>query len=187
MTNFIICGASRSGKSTLSKRIAKEFEVSWLVGDCLVEALEQAFPQTGIQFFGNPYDNANIFTGYLIELLKSYQEEGVGYVLDTVHIRPDNVVSIREALGPIPAVFLGYIDIDPEEKVKYIRDHDPKNADYWSVKMTDQELIDHTLRHQEFSRANKEGCQKHGIPFFDTGVDFMAESEKAYQALVNQL
>jgi len=91
MNNFIICGASRAGKSTLSQRVIKEFGVAWLVGDCLVESLEQAFPQTGVQFFGGFDKNADLFTNYLCELLCSYQEEGVGFVLDTVHIRPDNV------------------------------------------------------------------------------------------------
>jgi adenylate kinase family enzyme len=52
MHKFIICGASRAGKSTLSERLVKEFGVSWLVGDCLVESLENAFPKTGIHFFG---------------------------------------------------------------------------------------------------------------------------------------
>ncbi len=188
MNNFIICGASRAGKSTLSKRLANEFGVSWLLGDCLVESLEKAFPQTGVQFHGNPYENANIFTDYLIELLKSYQEENLtGFVLDTVHIRPDNVAKICEELGPIPSVFLGYIECDPKEKVSMIRKHDPKQADFWSVKMSDYDLLKHTEGHIQFSKDNKKGCLKSNIPFFDTGFDFENAQEQAYQSLLEQM
>jgi hypothetical protein len=186
MHKFIICGASRAGKSTLSERLVKEFGVSWLVGDCLVESLENAFPKTGIQFFGGFETNADLFTKYLIQLLKSYDEEGVGYVLDTVHIRPDNVADIHKALGHIPSVFLGYIDIDPVEKVKMIRDHDPKHPDFWSVKMSDEELIKHTYNHIELSQNNKKGCETDDIPFFDTGVYFKMMQDNAYQSLINQ-
>lgn len=186
MNNFIVCGASRAGKSTLSKRLVKEFGVSWLVGDCLVESLEQAFPETGIKFFGGFDENADIFTDYLIELLKSYQEEGVGFVLDTVHIRPDNLAKIHNGLGCIPSLFLGYIDCDPKEKVKMIRKHDPKHEDFWSVKMTDEELVEHTIKHQELSLNNKTGCDECNIPFFDTGIDFKAMQDKAYQSLIEQ-
>jgi len=68
-----------------------------------------------------------------------------------------------------------------------IREHDPKHADFWSVKMSDDELIDHTIQHQELSANNKKGCEDLNIPFFDTGINFELMQDKAFQSLLDQM
>jgi nicotinamide riboside kinase len=41
---FIICGASRSGKSILARRLQEKFKISWILGDAIVSSMEDAFP-----------------------------------------------------------------------------------------------------------------------------------------------
>src|SRR6516225_7025894 len=41
---YIICGASRSGKSILARRLQQKFKVSWILGDAIVSSMEDAFP-----------------------------------------------------------------------------------------------------------------------------------------------
>ena len=48
MKNVIIAGVSRAGKSTLAKKIAKDYQMSYIPFDSIVSTLEELYPQTGI-------------------------------------------------------------------------------------------------------------------------------------------
>ena len=105
---YIICGASRSGKSILARRLQQKFKVSWILGDAIVSSMEDAFPNFGISHHGDLQDIGYRFADYIKFLLWHYGYAGCGYVLDTTHLYPRHIIGMREKIGDVPAVFLGY-------------------------------------------------------------------------------
>ncbi len=182
---FIVCGASRAGKSILSQRILEQFKVSCVVGDALVTSFEEVFPEIGISHESNEEGVVKL-EEYIKTFLYNYEYEGVGYVFDSTHLRPCNIVNIYEKIGKVPTVFLGYADINVEEKFKQIRKNDLKK-DFWSFKMSDDELREYVKSHIERSRKLREECAQLSIPYFDTGSDFNGGITEAFQYLSNQV
>ena len=86
---YIICGASRSGKSILARRLQQKFKVSWILGDAIVSSMEDAFPNFGISHHGDLQDIGDRFADYIKFLLWHYGYAGCGYVLDTTHLEVD--------------------------------------------------------------------------------------------------
>ena len=86
---YIICGASRSGKSILARRLQQKFKVSWILGDAIVSSMEDAFPNFGISHHGDLQDIGYRFADYIKFLLWHYGYAGCGYVLDTTHLEVD--------------------------------------------------------------------------------------------------
>lgn len=177
---FIICGASRSGKSTLSKRLRDRFDISWIIGDAIVSSLEDAFPQLQVTHDGDLRAIGDRFEEYIKYLLWNYDYEKSGYVFDSTHLYPRNIINMRKKIGDIPSIFLGYADADPEQKFQDIRRFDPA-LNWWTAKLTDGELMQHVRNHINKSKEQKQECQDCGIPYVDTSRDFekaLIEAEK---------
>ena len=90
---FIICGASRSGKSVLARRLQRKLEISWILGDAMVSGLEDAFPDLGISHQGDLQHIADRLTDYIKFLLWNYDYAGCGYVFESTHLYPRHVLS----------------------------------------------------------------------------------------------
>jgi uridine kinase len=72
--NILIIGAARTGKTTLSRRIDKEFGHSIINLDDIISSLKEAFPELGIK---HDYDDMKIsarFAPFLINYLKELSE-----------------------------------------------------------------------------------------------------------------
>lgn len=87
MKNILIFGPSRMGKTTLAKRLQKEFGLSVVNWDVLIHAFALAFPQLEINFNGNfelTRKNVTPFTAhYLCEMARhSKYKTGSNFVAD---------------------------------------------------------------------------------------------------------
>jgi hypothetical protein len=179
---YIICGASRSGKSILARRLQQKFKVSWILGDAIVSSMEDAFPNFGISHHGDLQDIGDRFADYIKFLLWHYGYAGCGYVLDTTHLYPRHIIGIREKIGDVPAVFLGYAQADPGEKLRQIRSFDPNW--WWTSELSDTELKQ--LIHDQISKSIelKEACGELGIPYVDISPHFEESLDRA-EAILN--
>lgn len=117
---FIVCGASRSGKSVLSRRLQSRYMISWILGDAIVSSMEGAFPHLGIAHQGHLQDIGDKFADYIKFLLWHCSYAECGYVFDATHLYPRHIVNMREKIGNVPAIFLGYAQADPEQKLAQI-------------------------------------------------------------------
>lgn len=183
VNRFIVCGASRAGKSVLSRRLKNRFHLNWIIGDALVSSLEDAFPDIGISHHGDLYKTGDKLETFIKYLLWNYHYEGGGYVFDTTHLYPRHIVSIRQKIGPVPTVFLGYAEADVQEKLKQIRQHDPV-SDWWTSDMSDDELKKHIMRQITKSHELSEECKKFDIPYIETSKDFERAIHEAEKLLV---
>jgi hypothetical protein len=179
---YIICGASRSGKSILARRLQEKFRGSWILGDAIVSSMEDAFPDFGISHHGDLQDIGNRFAEFIKFVLFHYGYAGCGYVLDTTHLYPRHIIGIREKIGNVPAVFLGYTRADPDEKLRRIRSFDPKN--WWTSELSDAELKQ--LIHDQISKSIqlRESCAELGIPYVDVSRHFEESLDRA-EAILN--
>ncbi len=168
---FIICGASRSGKSILAKRLQRRFQISWIVGDAIVSSMEDAFPELGVSHHGDLRGIGDRLEDYVKYLLWNYDYEGCGYVFDATHLFPRNIAGIRNKIGDVPAVFLGYAEADKERKLREIRSFDP-DSNWWTAERSDSDLMRHIEDHIGKSAEIKKECAELGIPYIETSHDF---------------
>jgi hypothetical protein len=174
---YIICGASRSGKSILARRLQEKFKVSWILGDGIVSSMEDAFPDLGISHHEDSQAIGNRFADFIKFLLWHYEYAGCGYVLDTTHLYPRHIIAMREKIGNVPAVFLGYTQADPGEKLRQIRSFDPKN--WWTSELSDAELKQ--LIHDQIGKSIelRQACAELGIPYVDVSHHFEDSLDRA--------
>ena len=182
---YIICGASRSGKSILARRLQEKFKVSRILGDAIVSSIEDAFPDLGISHHGVLQDIGNRFADFIKFLLWNYDYAGCGYVLDTTHLYPRHIIDMREKIGNVPAVFLGYSQADPAEKFRQIRSSDP-NRHWWTSELSDAELKQ--LVHDQISKSIelRDACAELGIPYVDVSAHFEESLDRAEAILIEK-
>lgn len=179
--NLIIGGVSRSGKSTLSKRLSAELGISHIPGDALVSTLAKVFPQCGITHFGPSFQRmCEKLMPFVLELVRQLENESVRFVLDCYHILPESAAeeSIREYCE---VAFLGYPTADPEQKLKDIRQH--AHAPDWTLDIPDAEMrenIDKFIKESLFLQSE---CNRLGLMFVDTSKDFCVRLDAALQEL----
>lgn len=185
MKRFIICGASRAGKSLLARTIQKELNITHLCGDSLVYAFKENFPEIGISFDRTNYQHSStLFKNFAKSLLESQNYHGIDYVFECDFLMPHQILEVTEHIGKTPIVFLGYTDADPQEKLNEIRKHDPKE-NWWTVEQSDEKLIKHINSKMRESLKLKEECEKLGIAYFDTGKDFNKTIQAAKLFLIS--
>lgn len=178
----IICGASRSGKSILARRLQRKLEISWILGDAMVSGLEDAFPDLGISHQGDLQHIGDKLTDYIKFLLWHYDYAGCGYVFDSTHLYPRHVLNIREKVGAVPAVFLGYAEANPKQKLLEIRRFDPAQ-NWWTAELSDNELM--RMIHDQInkSRELRESCTEFDIPYIEVSQNFERALGKAERIL----
>jgi hypothetical protein len=186
MYKFIISGAARAGKTTLAKRIQSEFKTNLIAGDAFMRAMEHSFPETGIVMVGDFEKNIDIHSKFATHLLNYYTYYGHGYVLDSVHVSPENSVKMRELNGFTPTIFLGYAYADPIKKLKDIRHYDSK-GNSWTSERSDEDLLAFIERQIQHSIKLKDACAYHNIPYIDTSENFEDGLEVGYAELINQI
>lgn len=184
---FIICGVSRSGKSILAKRISEKFKISWIVGDAIVTAMEDTFPDLGVCHHGDLSAVGDKLSGYIRHLLWNYHYEGAGYVFEGTHLSPRHVRMILEKNGSIPCIFLGYAEEDLKLKCQQVRHFDPETEDWWTAKLTDEELEKHIGNQISRSREIRDECLALGIPYVEVGTNFCEALEEAEEILLSFL
>jgi len=179
---YIICGASRSGKSVLARRLQEKFKVSWILGDAIVSSMEDVFPDLGISQLGDLQEIGNRFADYIKFVLWHYAYAGCGYVLDTTHLYPRHIVNMREKIGNVPVVFLGYAQADPDEKFRQIRSFDPPN--WWTSELSDTQLQQLIRGQISKSIELSEACAESGLPNVEVGRHFEESIDRA-EAILN--
>ncbi|NND47425.1 MAG: hypothetical protein HKN55_07140, partial [Woeseiaceae bacterium] len=86
----------------------------------------------------------------------------------------------------IKVMFLGYTEINVEDKVALVKKHSNTEND-WLTNESDEYIRDHIANMIAYSKKIKKGCEKHGLSYFDTSEDFSGAIEAATDFLVGDL
>ena len=86
----------------------------------------------------------------------------------------------------IRAVYVGYTEINVEDKVALVKEHRGGEND-WLTNQTDEYIRDHIENMVAYSKMIKNACKEHGLSYFDTSEDFLGAIGAATGFLVADL
>ena len=104
------------------------------------------------------------------------------YLFDTPFLYPKDIQEINT--DDVKVIFLGYAHIDVDEEVRLIRENDLDN--YWTKKISDEELKKWTYDNIEFSKYLEEECKKYNIKYFDTSKNREKVLKEALEYIISE-
>ena len=105
-------------------------------------------------------------------------ETNVEYIFEGDMIVPKHAAELRAFAGAdARACFVGYLDIDPRQKLSEIRQHSGAPND-WLNEHSDEEVLDLVEEGIQFSRYLSEECDRLGCKYFDSSTDFEGRSRQ---------
>lgn len=167
MKHIIIAGAARSGKTMLALKLGQEGFVHYKM-----DSIKRGIDNNFWNGYKDDWKKVSPHMAYLIKTIIDDNQSDIVrnkefYCIDTCHIYPRDIA--KYDLKNTIIVFMGYCDIDVEDKLKNIRKYD---IDTWSAFKNDEDLINDTKLDIQFSKEAKKQCEELGIKFFDTSVNF---------------
>jgi len=181
---YLVSGASRSGKTIIAKRIFQQLQVPYLSLDWLVMGFTNGVPEYGIHDKLFPDEIAERLWSFLQAMCASMLWAEVDCVIEGEAILPEH---IRELMDRYPdkirICFVGYTDVDREQKRRDIRTFSDGKGD-WLVNEPEEHIHRHIENMVNHSRMIKSACETCNLAYFDTSHDFSAAIEAAIAYLV---
>ena len=184
---YLVGGTSRSGKTLIAKRILAGKRIPYLSLDWLMMGLNDGIPEYGIHHLLWPNEIAKKMSPFLQGMINSMLVDGMDYVIEGEAMLPQLVAElIEENPAKVKAVFVGYTEIDVEDKVALVKKHSDGEDD-WLTSESDEYIQDHIGNMIAYSKMIKKECEKHGLTYFDTSEDFLGTIEATTDFLVGDL
>ena len=184
---YLVSGASRSGKTLIARKILADKQVPYLSLDWLMMGFNEGIPEYGIHHLLWPNEIAEKMWPFLQGMIDSMLVDGMDYVIEGEAMLPRLIADLIEKHpGKIRVVFVGYTEIDVEDKVALIKAHSSGEND-WLTNKPDEYIRDHIGNMIAYSKTIEKGCEEHGLPYFDTSGDFPGAIEAATRSLIGDL
>ena len=184
---ILVSGTSRSGKTLIARKILADKQIPYLSLDWLMMGFNDGIPEYGIHHLLWPNEIAEKMGPFLLGMIDCMLVDGMDYVIEGEAMLPQLVAPLIEKNpDKIKAVFLGYTEINVEDKVGLVKNHGTGEKD-WLTKQSDEYIRDHVGNMIAYSKMIKSGCEKHGLSYFDTSEDFLGAIESATDFLVGDL
>ena len=184
---FLVSGTSRSGKTLIARKILAEKQIPYLSLDWLMMGFNDGIPEYGIHHLLWPNEIAEKMQPFLQAMIGCMLVDDVDYVIEGEALLPQFAAELVEKHPDrIKAVFVGYTEINVEDKVALVKKHSNGEND-WLTNESDEYIRDHVGNMIAYSKMIKEGCEKHGLPYFDTSDDFLQAVEAATEFLTANL
>ncbi len=207
---YLIGGTPRSGKTILTKNLAKELGISWVSTDTLesvvrayssTEELSNFFPKTAIRketqgnndFMYERYSAREITDAYIKQakatwkavevFLEAEDVNGHSYILEGYQINPELVEKLTKKFpSQIKGVFLGRENT--ETIVQAARDHTSK-GDWFTGKTHKEETFPKIAEMiAMYSDYFKTQAYERGLPYFNMDLDFQGQLKLATSELL---
>ncbi|MBQ2937563.1 MAG: hypothetical protein IJE05_01575 [Clostridia bacterium] len=165
MKNIIILGPPRTGKSTLSSIICKEFKnIHYISGDSIRNAFIKIYPELGFTSKNtiNKIDFCN-FIKHIIDENNIHLKRNIYYVIDSSDITLSNAINIfKNSI----IIVLGCTDISEYNYKELLKKYDTELE--WTYNYSDEKLLEICSETIESSRKLSLQCQEYNIKYFDT-------------------
>lgn len=170
--NILIIGPARSGKTTLSRMISKEFDYSIINLDDIISAFE-SMPNSGIKHDGDDIETAKKFGLFLKTYLKELSEgpnfySGFKFVIEGTHIDFEQIMPMLNSekyKDKYIVIGLLYDKVKEKELYDNIKKYDTE--DDWTYWCTDEELKGNVSYFIDRNKYFKEKFEKYKIDTFD--------------------
>jgi 2-phosphoglycerate kinase len=184
---FFVSGASRSGKTHIARKILADRQIPYLSLDWLMMGFNDGIPDYGIHHLLWPDDVARRMRPFLQGMIDCMLVDGMDYVIEGEAMLPQLAADlIEQRPDAVKAAFLGYTEIDVENKVALVKKYGGSEND-WLTDESDEYIRNHIGNMIAYSKMIKKECEKHGLPYFDTSDDFQGATEAATDFLVGDL
>lgn len=200
MKHLIIAGVPRSGKSTLSRRIAREMGWQHVCMDAVIAGFEQCFPETGIDTGISvnkdkpSMEILHIISGKIGPFLRAmtspeeYDHKNGPMVIDMYQLLPEDYVKYLDP-QVCGILYLLTGDVTPQERCAIQKEFD--TPEDYTYDLSDEERLEGAHDLVEQSKLMREQCEKLGLPYFETArerekvlagiLDTIARSKEDFQ------
>lgn len=183
---YLVSGASRSGKTLIAKRLMREHQIPYLSTDWLMMGFNDGIPEYGIHHLLWPNEIAKRIWPFLSGVIDNMLFDGMDYAIEGEAMLPKFIAElIKEHPNKLKAIFVGYADIEVDEKVKLVKEFCDREDD-WLINESDAYIKDHIGNMIGYSKMIKGDCEKYNLPYFDTSKDFMNSINEAIKYLVDK-
>lgn len=185
---IIISGVPRAGKSTVSKRIAKQFGYQHISMDSVIAGIEKVFPEAGIDTGASIDARTNLenisakIAPFIRAMMDSgeYDECDYGVVIDVFQLLPQDYVTYLGNKNCEIHYFLSS-DVTAEERFDLLKKYD--TPDDYTYYHSDEENRKDCAEIVTISRMIKAQCEEYGVSYYETSY----EREKVLEEFVNLL
>lgn len=177
---IIISGVSRSGKSTLARKVAHYFDMEYYPFDALVSTFEEIFPESGFFHSDRNEEISPVVARFIKSFAAHLEYEGLDAVIDTYQLFPGDYME-QELFHTGPALWLGYPWIAGESKLRDIRSAE-KSGD-WTAQLDNDALLKVISDYLGESREMYRQCINQGLPFFATAPFFCKGIQDSFRFL----
>lgn len=179
---YVLAGASRSGKTLLSRRAVAEKGIPYFPLDALFGALANGVPELGVAYENTLMERPVKMWPVSKHLFDFFFKEERDFLIEGDSILPSQMHELITEGKPIRCCFLGYTELSQEEKLTLVRQYHQGDID-WTKEIADEEMLRMINEMIAFSTYLKEECAKYNIPYFDVSHDFEGERDKAFSYL----
>lgn len=171
--NYLIYGASRSGKSTLAKCICLNSNLSYISMDKMVSALSRTFPELNINHHTRSLETLINFEKFLFSYLKSItrytnKKNNILYVVEGSYTDLENFIS-QEFCKNFEIIVLVQEGISKKNLFDNIRKFD--TLEDWTSGLSDNELLNYCENILNESARIQKICKKHEIAYYNTAFN----------------
>ncbi len=182
---YILGGAARTGKTLISRRITKEKGIPCFSTDFLISSLQRGAPELGIKHGQSFIPKAKRLWKFTKPLMKSFISDADTYIIEGDGLLPLQAKEIyKEYPDKVRSCFLGFTDINKQDKLALIRKHEYL-PDEWTSKHTDKKVIGFIENLIKISKYLKAECKKHSITFIEVGNDLSKIEKKVMDVFFN--
>lgn len=182
---YLVSGSSRSGKTLIAERISKQTGIPFLSLDWIVMGFTNGMPEVGIHDKLFPDEIAERLRAFLESMCESILWTGQDLVIEGEAMLPESARTLLDSHpGSVRVCFLGYTDIEVEDKVSEVIAHGGGKKD-WLLDETDDHIHRHIKNMVEHSRMIRDQCTEHDVPYFDTSTDVPSTLDRATRYLLS--
>lgn len=181
---YIIGGASRSGKSTLSRMLLHEQNIPYFSMDFLLRGLTSAYKET--DFYGPPEAIEHIVWPIIEPMLNNIVETERYYCVEGDCITPKQAMQMYNKFPhEVKICFLGFPKISCSQKAEQLFSLQD-SVNNWTQFHSKDFVYKYIERNIDYSIFLEKECSKMGIPYFDTSTNFYSVLRSAFNFMFTE-
>lgn len=179
---YVLGGASRAGKTSLSRRAVTDLEIPYFPLDSLLYGFVKGLPQLAISWDQSFVERAEKAWPVAKHMFNFFLEEERDFLIEGDSILPSQVSELAAEGKPVRCCFLGYTELTKDEKLALIRKYHQGDID-WTKGVSDEEMLKMVDQMIKFSKYLEDECSQFGVKYFDVSHNFDGVRAEAFEYL----
>lgn len=165
---YILSGVAKSGKTFIVKELIKRFQISAFSTDYLMMSLSLSGKETGVDNTEDDEIVSKQLEPFLFPMIRAMVENGIDYIIEGVHFNPDFMSRLLQMFPhKIKALYLGYAEIDANNKVEELKLHKQYMENPWFQDLSEKELFELVLYLKKVSKNISQQSKLLDIPYVE--------------------